>query len=916
MTRRPGSPLARVALGAALSLGLAAGLGLAARGALHVPLRSSQGKALRWGSVPVSFVVNDKGSDNVADLSDDLAIRQSFAAWQDLPGSKIAFVENTSAAARKVSDWKGSSHLVVFDEDGDPDLLPPGSGIVAITPLSFFSDTGKIADADIVLNGADFTFTTTLQAGSFDVWATTTHEVGHFIGLDHAGLATSTMWPFEPPQGFALRTLARDDAAGAEALYPNTKKATLTGFVVRSTQAPVVGANVWARSVLDGRVATGTISDATGRYTLTGLEPGTYRVVAGPYDGAMTAANLSFGNTVGMETNFQPGLSVPIALAAGEDALGPQVVVGDDAAINVTGPGVPRQIHPGEVKQFALTGSGLAGTVVSIPDAGIALTASGTASSFTVTASANALPGTYDLFVTNGANQVADHAGALEVLPLAPQLSTVTPSVGSTAGGTTVLLDGDHFSGAPEVLFGDVVAASVALVSPTRLVVTAPARPEGTVDVSVVGGGGETATAFGSFTFVDGVLPGIASVFPAVGSTAGGTPLTITGSGFALGATVKIGGVLAGSVVVAGPGSIDLLAPALAAGSHDVLVSNPGPDGLVGLLPGGFTAVAAPDPSIASLDPPEAGTAGGDVVTLSGAGLDPAAVVLVGADPATGLGGAAASVLSANANQIVFEAPSRATKTQGLAGEASILLRLPNGQVAVAAPGLVYVPSMGKSGKLSGAIAPPGDVDAVFLDTIAGATLAVSVSASAKSLLQPQLVVKDGNGGVLATVGAPGLAKASAAGIVVPSTGRVRIEIAGIGGTSGAYAFSLKETLPKSQTSLKIPINPPTAVGPGVASFLFEAKAGSLLKGTIAVKNGLQAVVADLVGPSGSILGDPAVASKIVVAANGAIQLKGVPLPELGSYQLQVGPANNTTGTIAGTITVAPPKSLAKFAEK
>ena len=51
----------------------------------------------------------------------------------------------------------------------------------------------------------------------------------------------------------------------------------------------------------------------------------------------------------------------------------------------------------------------------------------------------------------------------------------------------------------------------------------------------------------------------------------------MTGSGFAAGATLEIGGVAAGSVTVVGPTEITGSAPALPAGAlHDVLVTNPG----------------------------------------------------------------------------------------------------------------------------------------------------------------------------------------------------------------------------------------------------------------------------------------------------------------------------------------------------
>ncbi|MEP6994647.1 MAG: choice-of-anchor tandem repeat GloVer-containing protein [Acidobacteriota bacterium] len=69
-------------------------------------------------------------------------------------------------------------------------------------------------------------------------------------------------------------------------------------------------------------------------------------------------------------------------------------------------------------------------------------------------------------------------------------------------------------------------------------------------------------------------IPTIASLSPSSGPAGGGTLVTISGSGFQSGASVTIGGSLAGAVI--GPGEITASSPPLSAGSlNDVLVTNP-----------------------------------------------------------------------------------------------------------------------------------------------------------------------------------------------------------------------------------------------------------------------------------------------------------------------------------------------------
>lgn len=95
----------------------------------------------------------------------------------------------------------------------------------------------------------------------------------------------------------------------------------------------------------------------------------------------------------------------------------------------------------------------------------------------------------------------------------------------------------------------------------------------------------------------------ITSVAPTSGTTLGGTVITISGTDFAAGATVTIGGAAAGNIVVAGPSSITATTSQRASGLVDVVVMS---GGRTATLPNGFTyappnaTVNAP-PTIASL---------------------------------------------------------------------------------------------------------------------------------------------------------------------------------------------------------------------------------------------------------------------------------------------------------------------------
>ena len=93
----------------------------------------------------------------------------------------------------------------------------------------------------------------------------------------------------------------------------------------------------------------------------------------------------------------------------------------------------------------------------------------------------------------------------------------------------------------------------------------------------------------------------VTAVAPSTGSTFGGTPITITGSGFSSGASVLVGGTAATDVAVVSSTSITAKTPAHAAGAGDVRVTV---GSKTDTLAGAFTFVT---PTIGPNAPPTVG---------------------------------------------------------------------------------------------------------------------------------------------------------------------------------------------------------------------------------------------------------------------------------------------------------------------
>lgn len=172
------------------------------------------GKTLNWSSSTISWRLNTAGSDNVADGSHEAAIQAAFDEWQNVSGSAIRFSRGSDTSSKSAGT---SSHVIFFDESNGSGFFPAGSGIVAITPISYDTGNGRILDADIIFNGRDWNFSTDGTPGTYDIQDIATHEIGHFVGLDHSPVLSGTMWPYVSQGQTLHRSLTGDEHSGAKA---------------------------------------------------------------------------------------------------------------------------------------------------------------------------------------------------------------------------------------------------------------------------------------------------------------------------------------------------------------------------------------------------------------------------------------------------------------------------------------------------------------------------------------------------------------------------------------------------------------------------------------------------------------------------------------------------------------------------
>jgi outer membrane autotransporter protein len=111
-----------------------------------------------------------------------------------------------------------------------------------------------------------------------------------------------------------------------------------------------------------------------------------------------------------------------------------------------------------------------------------------------------------------------------------PTVTAVSPSSGSTAGGTAVTITGTGFTGTTNVQFGGGSAASFAVLSATQVVATSPANSAGTVDITVTTTSGTSATSVSDqFTYIAPPVAGSVSETVANDSSANSITLNLSG---------------------------------------------------------------------------------------------------------------------------------------------------------------------------------------------------------------------------------------------------------------------------------------------------------------------------------------------------------------------------------------------------
>ncbi len=402
-----------------------------------------------------------------------------------------------------------------------------GGTAVTITGTNFATGAavtfGSVAATNVVVTSST-TITATTPAGSAGATTVTVTNPGGLSGSSASAfsyLAPPTVTSVSPSSGSTL--------GGAAVTITGTNfatGATVTFGSAAATNVVVVSSTTITATTPAGSgtvTVTVTVSGQSGSLT-SGF---TYVVV--PTISSVTPNN---GGTAG---------GTAVTITGTNFATGATVTFGGTAATNVV-----------VVNSTSITATSPAHAVGAV----------------TVTVTVSGQSGN----LTNGFTYVAP-----------PTVTSVSPSSGSTLGGTAVTITGTNFAAGATVTFGSAGATNVVVVSSTTITATTPAGSAGAATVTVTNLGALAGSLTNGYTYV--VPPTVTGVSPSSGTTAGGTVVTITGTNFATGATVTFGGTAATNVAVVNSTTITATTPA-GSGAVTVTVTVSGQSGS---LTNGFT---------------------------------------------------------------------------------------------------------------------------------------------------------------------------------------------------------------------------------------------------------------------------------------------------------------------------------------
>jgi Matrixin len=295
----------------------------------HFSLTLSSPMNRRWSTSLPSLlqptILTAAAANTPAQLNEiEQAINASFGAWSGVSGVIFNASENPGLVAPlgRVATANSCSNDAENNVDGlntvcfNQSSTGFTSGVLAFTrtiaanapgitigPAGPSLFAGQILDSDTLFrNDGQATYATPAALstppgqGAYDLESLLTHELGHWIGLDHSAVIRAMMFPFAPPPGQFTGTrptaqapdapLADDDRTGARFLYPDPTDTVNVG----SIHGRILPANPFALATFPASSPGASVTGMVGAHVVA-VDASTGAVIAGALAGWSCSAS-------------------------------------------------------------------------------------------------------------------------------------------------------------------------------------------------------------------------------------------------------------------------------------------------------------------------------------------------------------------------------------------------------------------------------------------------------------------------------------------------------------------------------------------------------------------------------------------------------------------------------------------------
>ena len=285
------------------------------------------------------------------------AVRAAFDQWQSIPDSTIRFEDAGVVSGEVDVNTRDGQNVVFWTKDT---TLVNGetadiSQRLGVTFTSAFSEFPAIAEADIVLNGAEqawYTNYTLTEDNRQFVEGVALHEIGHLLGLLHTTIGAATMISDSGGSGVgAVVGLSGDELAFVADAYSTTESSLSTGAitgVVTKNGEPVYGASIVLEDQT-GSIVTGgltlhaAVGFQEGHYNIRGVPPGEYHLRVLPLESNSASDWLVIPGVIPLldgddvDTSFLPSNNLPITVNAGQTSVLDVTVEEGQSPFHITG---------------------------------------------------------------------------------------------------------------------------------------------------------------------------------------------------------------------------------------------------------------------------------------------------------------------------------------------------------------------------------------------------------------------------------------------------------------------------------------------------------------------------------------------------------------------------------------------------